>query len=204
MTKAHAPATARNREPILTVLREILPERGTVLEVASGTGEHAVHFAPALAPRLWQPSDRDAENLASIAAWRAELPCDTLLPPLTLDVTRTPWPVETDPPAEPVCTIVAINLIHISPPEATLGLLAGAGRILPPGGLLFLYGPFRLNSRHTAPSNETFDAWLHGLDPSYGVRDLDETVALAEGHGLALGRVVEMPANNLSVILERR
>lgn len=204
MTKAHAPATARNREPILSVLREILPERGTVLEVASGTGEHAVHFAPALAPRLWQPSDRDPENLASIAAWRDELPCNTLLPPLTLDVTRTPWPVETDPPAEPVRAIVAINLIHISPPEATQALLAGAGRILPPGGLLFLYGPFRLNGRHTAPSNETFDAWLHGLDPSYGVRDLDETVALAESHGLALGRVVEMPANNLSVVLERR
>lgn len=204
MTKAHAPATARNREPILAVLREILPEHGSVLEVASGSGEHAVHFAPALAPRLWQPSDRDPENLASIAAWRAEQPCGTLLPPLRLDVTLAPWSVETDPLAAPVRAIVAINLIHISPPEATLGLLAGAGRILPPGGLLFLYGPFRRNGRHTAPSNATFDAWLHGLDPSYGVRDLDETVALAESRGLVLGRVVEMPANNLSVILERR
>lgn len=203
MTKAHAPATLRNREPILDILREVLPSSGCVLEVASGTGEHAAHFAPALAPRLWQPGDLDPDNLASIAAWREERPCPTLLAPLRLDVTEDPWPVETTPPPEPVSAVVAINLIHIAPPEATTGLMAGAGRILPSGGLLYLYGPWRLGGRHTAPSNESFEAWLKGLDPRYGVRDLDEVIDIAKRYGLAFERRIDMPANNFSILFRR-
>lgn len=204
MNKAHAPATQRNREPILAVLRELLPKGGTVLEIASGSGEHAAHFAPALAPRLWQPSDIGADNLASIAAWSAERPCDSLLPPLRLDVTETPWPVETDPPAEPIRAIVAINLIHIAPPEATNGLFSGAERVLPQGGMLLLYGPFRLEGRHTAPSNASFDGWLRGLDPRYGVRDLGEVVKKAADCSLVFERSIDMPANNLTVIFRQR
>lgn len=203
MTKAHAPATLRNREPILDILREVLPPSGCVLEVASGTGEHAAHFAPALAPRLWQPGDLDPENLASIVAWREERPCPTLLAPLRLDVTEDLWPVETTPPPEPVSAVVAINLIHIAPPEATTGLMAGAGRILPSGGLLYLYGPWRLGGRHTAPSNESFEAWLKGLDLRYGVRDLDEVIDIARSYRLTFERRIDMPANNFSILFRR-
>ncbi len=203
MAKKHAPATGRNREPILAVLRRILPASGTVLEIASGTGEHAVAFAPALAPRYWLPSDPDADNLASIAAWRAERPADNLLAPLRLDVRETPWPVEEHPPPEPVSAIVAINLVHIAPWAATPALMAGAGRILPPGGVLYLYGPYRVEGRHTAPSNADFDAWLKAQNPAWGVRDLDEVVAAAAAAGLRFEARHAMPANNLSLVFVR-
>lgn len=202
--KRHAPATERNRAPILTVLESALPASGTVLEVAAGTGEHAAIFAPRLAPRLWLPSDPDADNLASIAAWAAEASCDRLLPPIALDVTAAPWPVETDPPPEPVTAIAAINLIHIAPWAAAEGLMAGAGRLLPSGGVLYLYGPYKIDGRHTAQSNAAFDASLKARDPAWGVRDMADVAALAGAHGLDHGRTEAMPANNVSLVFTRR
>ncbi len=220
--RRHAPATHRNRGPILKVLRRVLPADGVVLEVASGTGEHAVFFAPHLAPRIWWPSDPDPGNRASIRGWAAAVPGarpHLRLPPLDLDVTAPCWPgveaaVETGagrtPPAEtpsvgeegkaPVSAIVAINLIHIAPWEACEGLMAGAGRILAPGGVLYLYGPYRIDGRHTAPSNEEFDRWLKARDPRHGVRDLSAVEAAARRHGLRLTERIAMPANNLSLV----
>lgn len=203
MTRKHAPATARNRGPILAILEKALPPEGTVLEVAAGTGEHAVAFAPALMPRCWLPSDRDAENLASIAAWRDAFPSPNLLPPVRLDVCETPWPVETAPPQPPVSAIVAINLVHIAPWETTPALMAGAARILLPGGILYLYGPYRIDGRHTAPSNAEFDRGLKARNPEWGVRDLGDVTAAARDAGLHLEARHAMPANNLSLIFAK-
>ena len=192
-----APAAARNREPILAVLRDLLPPRALVLEVASGTGEHAVWFSTALPGLTWQPTDRDAEALASIAAWRGQAGPPNLLPPLLLDASAEAWPVTG------ADAIIAINMIHIAPWPATLGLLAGAGRVLRPGGLLFLYGPFREGGVHTADSNTAFDADLRARDPSWGVRDLHEITTLALQHGLLPPERIPMPSNNLSVVFRR-
>ena len=192
-----APAVARNRDPILAVLREVLAAPGTVLEIASGSGEHAVHFASALAHLTWQPTDPDEQARRSIAAHAAQARLPNLLPPLELDAAAAAWPVtQAD-------AIVSINMIHIAPWRAAEGLIAGAARLLPPGGPLYLYGPFREHGRHTAPSNAAFDESLKARDPAWGVRDLDEVVALASRHGLALSRTVAMPANNLSVVFRR-
>ena len=192
-----APAVARNRDPILAVLREVLATPGTVLEIASGSGEHAVHFASALSHLVWQPTDPDAEARRSIAAHAARAQLPNLLPPLALDAAAAAWPVtQAD-------AIVSINMIHIAPWSAAEGLMAGAARLLPPDSPLYLYGPFREHGRHTAPSNAAFDESLKARDPAWGVRDLDEVVALASRHGLALSRTVAMPANNLSVIFRR-
>ncbi len=193
-----APAVARNRDPILAVLRRVLPARGTVLEIASGSGEHAVHFAVGLPGLTWQPTDRDADALRSIAAHRASAQLPNLLPPLEFDVASPDWPL---PRAD---AVVSINMIHIAPWTAAQGLMAGAGRLLAPGGVLFLYGPFRENGRHTAPSNEAFDASLKQRDPQWGVRDLGEVAELAGRHGFDLVERVAMPANNLSVVFRRR
>ena len=201
--RRHAPATARNREPILAVLADVLPDSGTVLEVASGTGEHAAWFANALAPRPWLPSDVAPAALASIRAWRAEAGLDTLLDPIELDATTSPWPVESTDLDPPVTAVVCINMIHIAPWAACLGLMAGAGRLLGPGGILYLYGPFQRHGRHTAPSNAAFDASLKAQDPAWGVRDLDHVAAAAEDHGFTLIRLVDMPANNLSAVFRR-
>lgn len=205
MVKQHAPATARNREPILAVLARWLPATGTVLEIASGTGEHAAFFAPRLAGAglagaglIWQPSDRDPSALASIAAWVAEAGAPNLRPPLRLDVREQPWPVEQ------AAAVFSANMIHISPWDCCLGLMAGAGRILPPGGVLILYGPFRLGGRHTAPSNAAFDADLKARDPAWGVRDLEAVGAAAEAAGLDHLATEPMPANNLSVVWRKR
>jgi len=203
MPQRHAPATGRNRSYILAVLKEVLPASGTVLEIASGTGEHAVYFAPELKPRHWLPSDLATENLASIDAWRAEFPSDNLYPPIVLDVTTNPWPVEDTPPADPVTAIVNINMIHISPWACCESLFAGAGRLLPAGGVIYLYGPFKRDGVHTAPSNEAFDKRLRMQDPRWGVRDLEEVVALAESQAFQCKDVIEMPANNLSVVFHR-
>jgi len=192
-----APAVARNRDPILAVLREVLATPGTVLEIASGSGEHAVHFASALSHLVWQPTDPDAEARRSIAAHAARAQLPNLLPPLALDAAAAAWPVtQAD-------AIVSINMIHIAPWSAAEALMAGAARLLPPGSPLYLYGPYREHGRHTAPSNAAFDESLKARDPAWGVRDLDEVVALAERHGLALSRTVAMPANNLSVVFRR-
>ena len=205
----HAPATQRNREPILEVLERILPPTGTVLEVASGTGEHAVFFAPRLQPRQWLPSDVSLNALESIVAWGENSECSNLHPPVKLDASASRWTIETkDAPQwvvallknEPLSAIASINMIHISPWESCLGLMAGAGRLLPAGGKLYLYGPFRQGGKHTAPSNEAFDESLRSQNPAWGVRNLEDVVAVAKQHHLTLQETVAMPANNLSVI----
>jgi SAM-dependent methyltransferase len=192
-----APAAERNKDPILDVLRRVLPPRGVVLEVASGTGQHAVHMAVALPGLVWQPSDPDPDARASISAWIEETGAANVLPPLALDVRSVPWPIaEAD-------AVVCINMIHIAPWTAAEHLVAGAGRILGPGAPLVLYGPYRRNGRHTAASNDAFDADLRRRNPDWGVRDLEAVAALAAENGLALDEVVEMPANNLTVVLRR-
>jgi SAM-dependent methyltransferase len=192
-----APATQRNREPILEVLSQVLPGEGLVLEVASGTGEHAVWFAQHLRPLKWQPSDPDPEMRRSIAGHAEGAGVKTLKPPLDLDVNRHPWPItQAD-------AIVCINLIHIAPWSAAEGLMAGAAGLLEPAGVLYLYGPYRRAGHHIAPSNAEFDESLRGRNPDWGVRDLEAVAELAAQQGFALRDVVEMPANNLSVVFAR-
>ncbi|MBK4731163.1 DUF938 domain-containing protein [Oxynema sp. CENA135] len=206
--RKYAPATQRNRDPILTVLKRVLPPTGTVLEIASGTGEHAVYFAPQLQPRGWQPTEPEAVLRRSIEAWQMARPCKSLYPPLAVDARASQWAIETDREwatgKPPLTAIVAINLLHISPWETTLGLLAGANRLLPPDGVLYIYGAFKRGGRHTAASNAAFDEILQQQNPSWGVRDLDEVVAIAEGACLDLDELVEMPANNFSVVFRKR
>jgi hypothetical protein len=181
--------------------------------VASGTGEHAVFFAPRLSPRRWLPSDPNPRSCASIAAWLTHFPADNLYPPLELDVRAPIWPIEAGAPLEwlnrsdlntsPLVAIVSINMIHIAPWSACLGLMAGAGRLLPPGGILYLYGPFKQGPEHTSPSNLAFDEALRAQDPDWGVRDLDDVVAAANSQHLTILETYQMPANNLSVVFQR-
>lgn len=189
-----APSAERNKQPILEVLARVLPARGNVLEIGSGTGQHVAHFARALPGLVFQPGEMDEGRHASIAAWVRHEELANVKPPLAFDLARLPWPVrEAD-------AIVCINVIHISPWEATLGLMRGAGELLPPGGVLVTYGPYRRGGAHTAPSNETFDAWLKERDPRWGVRDMEEVAALAKEAGLELEEVVPMPANNFTLV----
>ena len=194
-SRRFAPATQRNRAPILAVLDRVLPRAGVVLEVASGTGEHAAWFAHNLRPLIWQPSDPDPALRSSIAAHGTAVA--NLKAPLDLDVTRRPWPLEA------AGAVVCINMIHIAPWAAAEGLISGAGALLPAGAPLYLYGPFRRDGQHTSPSNAAFDQSLRAENPGWGVRDLEAVAALGEAQGFALSEVVEMPANNLSVILTR-
>ena len=196
-SRQYRPHVARNREPILDVLKRVLPERGLVLEIASGSGEHAAFFAHALPALTFQPSDPDAVALASSAAHRDAAALTNLLPPLHLDVTAASWPVRR------ADAIICCNMIHISPWAACEGLIAGAERTLPPSGILYLYGPYKIGGRHTAPSNQEFDGYLRGQNPAWGIRDLDEVTALAARHNFALAETVTMPANNLSVVFRR-
>ncbi len=195
---AASAAVARNREPILAVLKRVLPAPGLVLEIASGTGEHAVHFAAALPHLSWQPTDRDPEAIQSIFAHRTAARLPNLLPALELDASAPSWPV---PRAD---AVVAINMIHIAPWAAAEGLMAGAARTLTPGGVLYLYGPFKENRHHTAASNASFDAILRASNPEWGVRDLGEVSDLANEHGLDLVERISMPANNLSLVFRSR
>ena len=193
-----APATARNREPILNILRRHMPSRGLILEVASGTGEHIAYFAEALGSDLtFQPSDPDAGARASIDAWAARLGVSNILPAIALDASADDWPIQqTD-------GVICINMIHIAPWEAAVGLMRGAANLLPAGGALFLYGPFRRGGRHTSPSNDAFDRTLRMQDRNWGVRDLEMVVQVAEGYGLGPPLIEEMPANNLSLVFRR-
>jgi|SRR5262245_52632389 len=193
-----SPAALRNRGPILDVLRRVLPARGTVLEIASGSGEHAVHFAAGLPHLTWQPSDLAEDARASIAAYRDAANLPNLRRAIALDATAPSWLLTR------ADAIVSINMIHIAPWSATEGLMAGAERLLGPGGVLFLYGPFKEDGRHTAPSNAAFDATLRRSNTEWGVRDLGEVAALAGRHGLDFEERVAMPANNLSVVFRRR
>jgi len=193
-----APAAARNRAPILAVLDTVLPATGLVLEVASGTGEHIVHFAASHPALLWQPSDPDAAARASIAAWSAASGLANIRPPLALDAASPDWPIER------ADAVIAINMVHISPWAATVGLFAGAARLLATGAPLCLYGPYLRAGVPTAPSNLAFDADLKARNPAWGLRDLDTMRETAEQAGFALETVREMPANNLSLIFRRR
>ena len=195
--RQQAPAAARNRDPILAVLRGVLPEAGTVLEIASGSGEHVLHFARALPGLVFQPSDPNPEARRSIAAWAAESGLANLRPPLALDAAAPSWPLTA------ADAVLCINMIHISPWAATEGLMRGAASILPPGGPLYLYGPYRRAGVATAPSNEAFDRDLRGRDPAWGLRALENVAILAATAGFSAPAVTEMPANNLSVVFRR-
>ncbi len=195
--RRHAPATQRNREPILEVLRAVLPVKGLVLELASGTGEHAVYFARHLPTLTWQPSDPSPEARGSIAAWAGAEGLGNVLPPLDLDAAAGDWPIAD------AGGLVCVNMIHIAPWQATLGLMQGAGRVLPPGAPLYLYGPYIRPGHPLAPSNRDFDLDLRRRDPDLGLRDLDEVTAIAAQHGFKRESVIEMPANNLSVVFRK-
>ncbi len=192
-----APAAARNGAVILDVLRDVLPRSGQVLEVASGSGEHVVRFATALPDLRWQPTDPDPRALRSIIAHARAAGLPNLLAPVELDVRTRAWPVtQAD-------AIVCINMIHIAPWAATEGLMAGASRLLSEGGLLYLYGPFRIDGAHTAPSNAQFDEDLRARDHDWGVRDIGAVLTVAAEQSLHLVEQIAMPANNLSVVLKK-
>jgi hypothetical protein len=195
--RLYFPATARNRQPILDVLKQHLPERGLVLEVASGSGEHVVHLAQSCPGLTFQPSDPDPTHRGSIDAWIAVARLPNVRPAVQLDVTAPTWPVAA------ADAVVCINMIHIAPWAAAVGLMHGAGRSLPAGGLLYLYGPYKRGGQHTAPSNAAFDASLRLQNPAWGVRDLEAVAELAAAQGFAAPIIIEMPANNLSLVLRK-
>ena len=192
-----APAALRNREPIAEVLRDWLPASGTVLEVASGTGEHAVHFARFFPHLQWQPSDLDPSALASIKAWRSEAGLPNLRPPLVLDAASAIWPC---PGAD---ALLSINMVHISPWASAIGLAEGAARLLPAGAPLILYGPWLKDDIETAPSNLAFDADLKRRNPDWGLRRVEDFAAMAADRGLSLTEFRAMPANNLMLLLRK-
>ncbi len=193
--RREAPATARNRQPILDALRPHLPARGTVLEVASGSGEHTAYFAQALPALVFQPSDPDDVARASVDAWCGEL--GNVRPALALDAASATWSIAA------ADAVVCINMIHISPWESTVGLIRGAARLLPQHGKLFLYGPYFREGAEAASGNLAFDLELRAQNASWGVRTLEQIVAVARANGFALPLIAEMPANNLSLIFGR-
>ncbi len=194
-----SPSTARNRDPILDVLRAHLPATGLVLEIAAGAGEHAVHNAAALPGLIWLSTDPDPEALASISAWRDHVNLPNLMAPLQLDAAAPEtWPVDR------ADAVVNINMIHISPWAATEGLMEGAGRILPTGGVLFTYGPYLEADVETAPSNLAFDQSLKSRNPAWGLRHLEDVKSLASRYGLQFEARITMPANNLSLVFRKR
>lgn len=195
--RRRAPATARNRDAILAVLRDVLPQAGLVLEVASGSGEHVVHFAGALPALQWQPTDPDPTAIASIAAWAAHANLPNIRPPLMLDASSPGWPVQA------ADAILCINMTHISQWAATVGLFTQGARLLPKGAPLILYGPYFREGCEAAPSNMAFDESLRARNAEWGVRRLEQVTQLAEGHGFALEGVHEMPANNLTLVYRR-
>lgn len=202
--RQYSASAMRNREPILDVLKKHLPASGTVLEIASGSGEHAVYFAPQFPNLNWQATNFDDTQLDSVIDWIAHSPSGNLLPPLKLDATATLWPIESAGClATPITAIFNVNMIHISPWCVCEGLMAGAGRTLEKGGRLFIYGPFKINGQHTAPTNAEFDRWLRADNADYGIRDQANVIAEAEKKGLVHVEAVSMPANNFLQIFER-
>jgi len=198
MSRDFAPAAERNKEPIADVLARVLPERGLVVEVASGTGQHVAWFARRFPQLEWQPTDRDPAAAGTIRSYVAEAGVGNVREPLLLDAAGEAWPVER------ADAMVAINMIHISPWQSCVGLMAGAARLLPPGAPLVLYGPYRVDGGFNAPSNARFDESLRAMDPSWGVRELRDVEAEAKANGLLLEQVVDMPANNHTVVFRRR
>ncbi|MHA7870869.1 MAG: DUF938 domain-containing protein [Hyphococcus sp.] len=200
-SRLFSPSAARNRDPIRDVFLQHMPQEGAILEIGGGTGEHAVHLATALPRARWLTGDPDPAARASIAAWIAASGLANLEGPHAIDVTADDWGVEG---AGSFSAVVSINMIHIAPFSAAQGLFRGAARLLRPGGKLFLYGPFSREGRHTAPSNEAFDASLKSRDPRWGVRDLEQDIApLAQENAFSAPVIVEMPANNLTVIFSK-
>lgn len=193
-----APAAQRNRQPIAEVLREWLPQSGLVLEVASGTGEHVVHFAEAFPNLEWQPSDIHPDALESIRAWRAACELGNVREPIELDCEAETWPIEG------ADAVLSINMVHISPWSAALGLLDGSARLLPSGGRLILYGPWLSDRIATAPSNLDFDSDLKARDPQWGLRKVEDFASEAEARGLELIEQRIMPANNLMLLFQKR
>ncbi|HYS64349.1 MAG TPA: DUF938 domain-containing protein [Paraburkholderia sp.] len=196
--RQHSPSAERNRDPILAVLRDVLPAVCRVLEIASGTGQHAICFARALPGLDWQPSDLDEEARASIAAWVAHEGLANVRAPLALDVHQPDWGVDA------LDAVVCINMIHISPWSAAQALFAGAGRRLVDGGVLYLYGPYKRGGAHTSPSNDAFDRQLRSRDPAWGVRDMEAVIALGASAGLVCDEPIAMPANNFSLVFRKR
>ncbi|MEY4879108.1 MAG: hypothetical protein RJB62_577 [Pseudomonadota bacterium] len=196
--RAHAPATLRNREPILEILQRVLPAKGIVLEIASGTGEHVAYFAPRLSPDLlWQPSDVSADKLNDIDLYARESRAMNILAALVLD-TQDPWPLHH------ADAILCCNMIHIAPWEAAIGLIEGAARVLPANAPLVLYGPYKRQGEHTAPSNAEFDKGLKARNPRWGLRCLDtDVLPLAIANGFRAEEIIPMPANNLAIVLRR-
>ena len=188
----------RNGEPILAILKRVLPPTGLVLEIGSGTGQHVAHFAKALPNLTWQPSDPDGAFRESIQLWIGREEVGNVRTPVDLDVCRLPWPITR------ADAVLCINMIHVAPWAATEALFAGANEVLPRGGVLVLYGPYRRFGRHTAPSNSAFDDQLRANDPTWGVRDLEAVVEVAHVAGFELGEVVDMPANNFLIVLQKR
>ena len=195
--KRHAPAAARNRAPIAAALRDILPASGLVLEIASGSGEHAAWFAEDFPALIWQPSDSDQDALASIRAWCAGSGRSNLAPPIRLDASARAWPIDA------ADAILCVNMVHIAPWPAVLGLLDGAGGLLAPGAPLILYGPWLRDDVDTAPSNLAFDASLKARNPDWGLRDLGGFTAEAAARDLRFDRLLEMPANNIIAVFRR-
>ncbi len=200
--RQYAPATDRNREAILEVLLRVLPPEGDILEISSGTGQHALYFAPHVYPRPWIPSDCNELALESIKAWAGYCPTDNLAPPLFIDVEIPQWSDKIV--FDNIKAIVNINMIHIAPFSACQGLMAGAARILSPRDILYLYGPYKIGGKHTSESNEIFHHSLQVQSRLWGVRDLEEVVALAEKEGFSLQETIPMPANNFSVIFQKK
>jgi len=196
--KWSSPPAERNKGPILDVLARVLPRQGLVLEVASGTGQHVVHFAKALPGLKWQPSDPDPELRKSIAIRTAEEGLANVNATIDLDVARLPWPLDS------ADAVVCINMIHVAPWSATGALFAGARAVLAPGCVVFLYGPYRRLGAHTAQSNEKFDSELRAQDPDWGLRDLEAVTETAAAAGFAAPEIVDMPANNFSLIFRRK
>jgi len=195
--KRHAPATVRNRDAIASVLRDILPGAGLVLELASGSGEHVVHFSRLFPWLTWQPSDPDPDALGSIAAWAKEADLPNIATPIAIDVRADDWGIKR---ADAIC---CINMVHISPWEATEGLMRGAARLLPTGGPLYLYGPYVRSDVETAASNLAFDRSLKERDPAWGLRHVDDVRKLALENGLNFDGQTDMPANNLSLMFRK-
>jgi SAM-dependent methyltransferase len=196
--KWSSPAAERNKGPILEVLARVLPRRGLVLEIASGTGQHVMHFADALPDLTWQPSDPDAELRASVALRLREEPRANVETPIDLDVTTLPWPLQA------ADAVLAINMIHVAPWSATLALFEGAKTLLAPGHVLFLYGPYRRFGGHTSESNAQFDRDLRARDPAWGLRDMEAVTDVSAGAEFELAETIAMPANNFSLVFKRR
>jgi SAM-dependent methyltransferase len=195
-----SPSAARNSAPILAVLKRVLPTNGVVLEIGCGTGEHAVCFAEAMTNLTWLPSDPDPGSRASTASWIKFKGLKNVLAPIDIDVCAKLWGVEQTAPFD---AIVSINMVHIAPWAASLGLFAGAGRLLRAGGFLFLYGPFKRNGVHNAPSNAAFDESLKARNPSWGLRDIADLQRVGDASRLDLRETIEMPANNMSLVFSR-